>query len=203
VLLAAVVVVNTPRRVALLQPQDQHKPQAQHKQHKQKNASVFSQPGYNPQHPQGIWGKGVPPEFVDEDYKLVKSLADVEQDLNQDTALMGQSQVAMGHAPTKLPTARGQQLAVGGVDIEGGQGESDSIFGSHDDHSTYGVAGSGWQAGQRGDAGRERERERVCVYYIIYRATRSVSSVEASSMITHVKSQYLCRLRLKMALSIH
>ena len=34
---------------------------------------------------------------------------------------------------------RGQQLAVGGVDIEGGQGESDSIFGSHDDHSTYGL----------------------------------------------------------------
>jgi len=33
----------------------------------------------------------------------------------------------------------GQQLAVGGVDIEGGQGEADSLFGSHDDHSTYGV----------------------------------------------------------------
>ena len=33
----------------------------------------------------------------------------------------------------------GQQLAVGGVDIEGGQGESDALFGSHDDHSTYGI----------------------------------------------------------------
>jgi hypothetical protein len=46
---------------------------------------------------------------------------------------------------------RGQQLAVGGVDIEGGQGESDSIFGSHDDHSTYGVAGSGWQGAGNGE----------------------------------------------------
>lgn len=45
----------------------------------------------------------------------------------------------------------GQQLAVGGVDIEGGQGESDSIFGSHDDHSTYGVAGSGWQGAGNGE----------------------------------------------------
>ena len=151
VLLAAVVVVNTPGRVALLQPQDQHKPQAQHKQHEQKLVSGFYQPGYNPQQPKGLWGKGVPPEFVDDDYKLVKSLADVEQDLNQDTALMGQLQVAMGHAPTQLRTARGQQLAVGGVDIEGGQGESDSIFGSHDDHSTYGVAGSGWQGPGNGE----------------------------------------------------
>jgi len=55
------------------------------------------------------------------------------------------------------PSARmhlihGQQLAVGGVDIEGGQGESDSIFGSHDDHSTYGVAGSGWQGAGNGEA---------------------------------------------------
>ena len=43
------------------------------------------------------------------------------------------------------------QLAVGGVDIEGGQGESDSLFGSHDDHSTYGVAGSGWQGMGNGE----------------------------------------------------
>ena len=45
----------------------------------------------------------------------------------------------------------GQQLAVGGVDIEGGQGESDAIFGSHDDHSTYGIAGSGWQGAGNGE----------------------------------------------------
>jgi len=46
----------------------------------------------------------------------------------------------------------GQKLAVGGVDIEGGQGESDSLFGSHDDHSTYGVMGSGWQGPGNGEA---------------------------------------------------
>ena len=147
--LAAVVVVNTPGRVALLQAQ--HKPQAQHNHIKPQLSHIFSQPGYNPQHPKGLWGKGVPAEFVDDDYKLVKSLADVEQDLKQDTVLMGQLQVSMGQTPTKLRTARGQQLAVGGVDIEGGQGESDSIFGSHDDHSTYGVAGSGWQGAGNGE----------------------------------------------------
>jgi hypothetical protein len=51
----------------------------------------------------------------------------------------------------QMRVARGQQLAVGGVDIEGGQGESDSIFGSHDDHSTYGVTGSGWQGPGNGE----------------------------------------------------
>ncbi len=142
VLLAAAVVVNTPGRTALLQPQGQ------------KLVAGFSQPGYNPKQPKGLWGKGVPPEFVDDDYKLIKSLADVEQDLDADTALMSQVQAGLGirSAPARrMRTARGQQLAVGGVDIEGGQGESDSLFGSHDDHSTYGVAGSGWQGAGNGE----------------------------------------------------
>ena len=34
---------------------------------------------------------------------------------------------------------------IGSVGVEGGQGNSDSIYGSHDDHDTFGVAGSGWQ----------------------------------------------------------
>jgi len=145
VLLAAAVVVNTPGRAALLQPQDAQS---------QKLVAGFSQPGYNPQQPKGLWGKGVPPEFVEDDYKLVKSLADVEKDLDTDTALMSQVQAGLGirSAPARrMRSARGQQLAVGGVDIEGGQGESDSIFGSHDDHSTYGVAGSGWQGAGNGE----------------------------------------------------
>jgi len=63
--------------------------------------------------------------------QLAQRMAAVEQDITADTRL--------------------QQLAVGGVGIEGGQGESDSIFGSHDDHSTYGVAGSGWQGMGNGE----------------------------------------------------
>ena len=34
---------------------------------------------------------------------------------------------------------------IGSVGVEGGQGNSDSIYGSHDDHDTFGVSGSGWQ----------------------------------------------------------
>ena len=41
---------------------------------------------------------------------------------------------------------------IGGAGIEGGQGNADSIYGSHDDHSTYGVAGSGWQGPGNGEA---------------------------------------------------
>jgi len=41
---------------------------------------------------------------------------------------------------------------IGGSGIEGGQGNADSIYGSHDDHSTYGVSGSGWQGPGNGEA---------------------------------------------------
>ena len=41
---------------------------------------------------------------------------------------------------------------IGGAGVEGGQGNSDSIYGSHDDHSTYGVSGSGWQGPGNGEA---------------------------------------------------
>ena len=41
---------------------------------------------------------------------------------------------------------------IGGAGIEGGQGNSDSIYGSHDDHSTYGIFGSGWQGPGNGEA---------------------------------------------------
>jgi len=41
---------------------------------------------------------------------------------------------------------------IGGSGIEGGQGNSDSIYGSHDDHSTYGVGGGGWQGPGNGEA---------------------------------------------------
>jgi len=117
------------------------------------------QPGYNPASPKGLWGKGVPLEFRQQDYELVKSLATVESDLKTDEAMMASvqaaiagSNVARGAATSQaMRTAAGQQLAVGGVDIEGGQGEADSLFGSHDDHSTYGVAGSGWQGTGNGE----------------------------------------------------
>mmetsp|Transcript_33354 Transcript_33354/g.48741 ORF Transcript_33354/g.48741 Transcript_33354/m.48741 type:complete len:355 (+) Transcript_33354:14-1078(+) len=41
---------------------------------------------------------------------------------------------------------------IGGSGIEGGQGNADSIYGDHDDHSTYGVSGSGWQGPGNGEA---------------------------------------------------
>ena len=41
---------------------------------------------------------------------------------------------------------------IGGAGVEGGQGNSDSIYGSHDDHATFGVAGSGWQGPGNGEA---------------------------------------------------
>jgi len=127
-----VVAVNAPRR-ATLQQQEQ-----------QQLVAGFHQPGYNPQDPKGLWGKGVPPEFRDIDYELIKSLATVETDLDTDERLAA-------NLRNLAKAGTGQQLAVGGVDIEGGQGESDSIFGSHDDHSTYGVAGSGWQGAGNGE----------------------------------------------------
>jgi hypothetical protein len=47
----------------------------------------------------------------------------------------------------------GSQLGfIGGAGVEGGQGNSDSIYGSHDDHSTYGRSGSGWQGSGNGEA---------------------------------------------------
>ena len=73
-----------------------------------------------------------------------ESLATVETDLDTDERLAA-------NLRNLAKAGTGQQLAVGGVDIEGGQGESDSIFGSHDDHSTYGVAGSGWQGAGNGE----------------------------------------------------
>jgi len=65
--------------------------------------------------------------------------------------------VVNGEAPGDLwnPAVgrRHAQLGfIGGSGIEGGQGNSDSIYGSHDDHSTYGIFGSGWQGPGNGEA---------------------------------------------------
>ena len=49
--------------------------------------------------------------------------------------------------------ANAQLGFIGGAGVEGGQGNSDSIYGSHDDHSTYGRSGSGWQGPGNGEAG--------------------------------------------------
>jgi hypothetical protein len=35
--------------------------------------------------------------------------------------------------------------------IEGGQNNNDAIYGSHDDHDTFGVAGEGWQGPGNGE----------------------------------------------------
>ena len=35
--------------------------------------------------------------------------------------------------------------------IEGGQGNNDAIYGSHDDHDTFGVLGEGWQGPGNGE----------------------------------------------------
>jgi hypothetical protein len=147
VLLAAVVVVNSPSRAAL---QQRPRPaRAAGKGGQQQLATGFHQPGYNPRDPKGLWGKGVPPEYRDIDYEMIKSLAAVEQDL--DTGERLAASLALPLPAMRGVAGTGQQLAVGGIDIEGGQGESDAIFGSHDDHSTYGVVGSGWQGAGNGE----------------------------------------------------
>ena len=51
-----------------------------------------------------------------------------------------------------VPKPKAQLGFIGGAGIEGGQGNSDSIYGSHDDHSTYGIFGSGWQGPGNGEA---------------------------------------------------
>jgi hypothetical protein len=56
-------------------------------------------------------------------------------------------------SPSRTVMLSGSQLGfLGGAGVEGGQGNSDSIYGSHDDHSTYGRSGSGWQGPGNGEA---------------------------------------------------
>ena len=56
-------------------------------------------------------------------------------------------------SPSRTLMLSGSQLGfIGGAGVEGGQGNSDSIYGSHDDHSTYGRSGSGWQGPGNGEA---------------------------------------------------
>ena len=65
----------------------------------------------------------------------------------QQAADGGKSTVGLGAA--KGPKIPSQLGFIGGAGVEGGQGNSDSIYGSHDDHSTYGVSGTGWQVRTR------------------------------------------------------
>ena len=44
---------------------------------------------------------------------------------------------------------------IGSVGVNGGQGNSDCIYGSCSDHNTYGVSGSGWQGPGNGEVRRE------------------------------------------------
>ena len=64
----------------------------------------------------------------------------VDEEEPQQGADAGKSTV--GLSADKTPSQLG---FIGGAGVEGGQGNSDSIYGSHDDHSTYGVSGTGWQ----------------------------------------------------------
>ena len=59
---------------------------------------------------------------------------------------------ASGRCGCVAPQPNAQLGFMGGAGIEGGQGNSDSIYGSHDDHSTYGVSGTGWQGPGNGEA---------------------------------------------------
>jgi len=63
----------------------------------------------------------------------------------QQAADNGKSTVGLGAG--KAQKAPSQLGFIGGAGVEGGQGNSDSIYGSHDDHSTYGIFGTGWQVG--------------------------------------------------------
>jgi hypothetical protein len=99
VLLAAAVVVNKPSS-SLLQLG-----------RAQQLVAGFSQPGYDPKNPKDLLGHPVPPEFRDDDYHMIKSLAAVETDLKDDTALMRQVQDGLGiPAATMMRVAHGQQV---------------------------------------------------------------------------------------------
>ena len=45
--------------------------------------------------PKGLWGQGVPPEFRDQDFELIKALSDVEQDIDMSQADMVAARVSL------------------------------------------------------------------------------------------------------------
>jgi len=63
----------------------------------------FTQPGYDNKNPKGLWGQGVPPEFRDQDFELIKALSDVEQDIDMSQADMDSIERELPHHK-KRPT---------------------------------------------------------------------------------------------------
>jgi hypothetical protein len=92
---------------------------------------------------------GVPGSYYDEYSNLNPPISGEPQKVPYHGAEGEEPEQAADRAANLTPSQLG---FIGGAGIEGGQGNSDSIYGSHDDHDTYGVQGSGWQGPGNGEA---------------------------------------------------
>jgi hypothetical protein len=92
---------------------------------------------------------GVPGSYYDEYSNLNPPISGEPQKVPYHGAEGEEPEQAADKAVNLKPSQLG---FIGGAGIEGGQGNSDSIYGSHDDHDTYGVQGSGWQGPGNGEA---------------------------------------------------
>ena len=117
---------------------DLNAPGAPHDEFSDFNAPISGEPDVTPYHGAN-----------DEEALQESNAGDVDKGDDAKAAAVDDAEVAVvpaGKAPTQ------KKGFIGGAGIEGGQGNADSIYGSHDDHDTYGVLGSGWQGPGNGEA---------------------------------------------------
>ena len=117
---------------------DLNAPGAPHDEFSDFNAPISGEPDVTPYHGAN-----------DEEALQVSNAGDVDKGDDAKAAAVDDAEVAVAPAG-KAPTQK--KGFIGGAGIEGGQGNADSIYGSHDDHDTYGVLGSGWQGPGNGEA---------------------------------------------------
>jgi hypothetical protein len=84
-----------------------------------------------------------------------KRMREKEALLTQQMAKLEAAEARMkrqaGAAAARSAPSASQLGFMGGAGVEGGQNNPDSVYGYHDDHSTYGVSGSGWQGAGNGE----------------------------------------------------
>ena len=117
---------------------DLNAPGAPHDEFSDFNAPISGEPDVTPYHGAN-----------DEEALQESNAGDVDKGDDAKAAAVDDAEVAVAPAG-KAPTQK--KGFIGGAGIEGGQGNADSIYGSHDDHDTYGVLGSGWQGPGNGEA---------------------------------------------------
>ena len=117
---------------------DLNAPGAPHDEFSDFNAPISGEPDVTPYHGAN-----------DEEALQVSNAGDADKGDDAKAAAVDDAEVAVAPAG-KAPTQK--KGFIGGAGIEGGQGNADSIYGSHDDHDTYGVLGSGWQGPGNGEA---------------------------------------------------